>query len=197
MTPDEVGVAVRAFLGIAAALLILRFALVPTLTEVFRQRIFRLRRKLVCLRLDGVVAADEPAYVKLYRRMNTLIGRAESLTFGRLMVGAFVPPPKLLVEERVFADFEIALRQAPAAAQEELEKLYGDLGYEVVRHVIVTSPLGWIFFVVTFPIAMAVYFFSVWRKRAVGALRDFGQRPLVKRLEIDPAGIQDDAALAA
>jgi hypothetical protein len=192
MTPDEVGVAVRAFLGIAAGLLILRFALAPTLTEVFRQRMFRLRRKLVCLRLDGVVASDEPAYVKLYRRMNMLIRRAESLTFGRLLMGVVVPPPKLLVEEQVFRDLEIALEQASPEAREPLQKLYADLGYEVVRHVLITSPLGWVFFAATFPLVMLAVFFTMTRKRVVATLRDIGQRPLVKRLEIDPGMLHHD-----
>jgi hypothetical protein len=200
MTPDEVGIAVRAFLGIAAVLLILRFALVPTLNEVFRQRVFRLRRKLVCLRLDGIVAHDEPAYLKLYRRMNVLIRRADSLSFGRLMVVAVLPPPRILIEERVVEDVEVALEHAPPGAREALDKLRLDIGYEMVRHVILTSPLAWIVLIAAIPICLVaapvlVLFqvFTATRSGLIRTIRGFGQKPLIKRLAMDPSGHDDGA----
>lgn len=202
MTLDQAVVAVRAALGVIACLLVLRFALVPARCEVFRQRVFRLRRELLVLRIDGVVDPLEPAYVALYRRMNALIRRAESLTFGRLLMVFLVPMPAELREQWKVTEVEAALEHAPPAARAALDGLRLDLGYEVVRHVLVTSPLAWLLALVVLPATLLLRTVSATRDGVVGAVRGsiraLGERPAIKRFECEAtAMLPDELPLAA
>jgi len=205
MTLDQGVVAVRAAIAGIACLLVLRFALLPARCEVFRQRVFRLRRELLMLRIDGLVDPDEPAYVALYRRMNALIRRADSLTFGRLLMVVLVPVPPA-VRAQGLDEVETLLANAPPAARAALDGLRLDVGYEVVRHVLVTSPLAWLAALVVLPGSVLMRTVSAtgagvvgaFRSSVRGSMRTLGQRPAVKRFETEATALlPDELPLAA
>jgi hypothetical protein len=143
----------RAFWTVAVvltALVAVRHVLVPTLVEEFRQRVFYLRRALFLTMADGVIRHDDPAYCRLYRAMNGTLRYAESITLLRVIAhGVFMK--RELQEADDPLDRAIAGLESDEA-RERITVLRSQLGFEVARHIVTTSPFAWGFLLVGLPL---------------------------------------------
>ena len=82
--------AVRAALSAFCVILAWQMVYLPTTVDIFRQRIFCLRRELFLYMASGAVAPNHPAYTLLRTRMNLTLRFAGRLTLGRLLFTALV-----------------------------------------------------------------------------------------------------------
>jgi hypothetical protein len=183
MQYDTIANVMQSGIAICLVLLIAKYALTPTLCDVFRQRVFRLRRLLLLMRIDGLVEPNDRAYLILYRMMNGVIGNAEHMTFGRLLLFSAMPVPHELINNESVDLFEEAASSSPEPVRRRLAQLRIDLGYEIVRHVVMTSPLAWGILVVVVPIAPVLKMINVVRRGFRRLARSLASLPSIMRLE--------------
>ena len=183
--------AIRAALALAAILLGLQYVLQPTLCDVFRQRLFRLRRRLFLLRVDGVINPDEPGYRRLMRSMNATLRFAESFSFTQMVLAQAFPPPPELVNE---TDDAVAL--ASPEVRKHLLLIQREFGFEIVRHIVLRSPPLWLFLAVAIPVMLVMKLTKTGVARYLRLSRGLGARTGVKRLEALSA-LEDEIGQAA
>lgn len=148
-------------LGAASAALVIIFAWVVSRTRAdeFRQEVFALRRRLFLAAVDGEVRFDDPAYEFLRTTMNGMIRYAERVTMARvLLVG--------VIAREASAQFGVqaarAFTETPDAARRVTLTNYQDeLTKVVMRHLVLTSPVGWAFWIAA--IACSLWRFGVRR----------------------------------
>ena len=193
--PDftEYGHAVRAGLATAALLLGIAHVLKPTLVEIFRQRIFELRRGMFLDRIDKVLEPDR-AYRIVMDTMNGTIRYAEHVTFGRTIIGA-------LVLRGYTYEIDIALDASSEETRKILIQYRTKIHYEIARHMLLTSPLLWALLISTLP-AIAILFclaslFSMvnaTKRQITGIVSSFGRLTAVKRIESDALALLPEQA---
>ncbi|MCU1278251.1 MAG: hypothetical protein JWM53_1797 [bacterium] len=166
---------------VVAAIAALRYVLVPTLIEEFRQRVFQLRRRLFLVMADGLIHRNDVAYSRLYRAMNGTLRYAESVTFFRLLVHDIFMRRELKAADDPM-DQAIAGMQNEVARQ-RLVMLRRQLGFEVARHILISSPLAWGFLLVALPV-LKVY--QLLRRDAWDAFAQrVGDTRPVKKIEAE------------
>lgn len=193
--PDftEYGHAVRAGLATAALLLGIGYVLKPTLVEIFRQRIFELRRGMFLDRVDKVIEPDR-AYRILMDTMNGTIRYAEHVTFGRSIVG-------LLVLRRYTYEIDIALGTSSEKTRKILIQYRTKLHYEIARHMLLTSPLLWALLLSMLPVLVVLFclasLFSMvnaTKRQIAGIVSIVGRLTAVKRIESDALALLPEQA---
>lgn len=188
---EAVGQCIRAGLAAAAILLAIHYVVRPTLVEVFRQRIFRLRRELFLLRVDGEIAADDPAYQAMMRSMNGLLRYAESISFGRMLVS-------VVFGRKPTGAFNAALAKTPRPAADRLASFRVRQGYEVVRHMVYTSPLLWGLLIVAVPLFHLLSAMTRTRAIVKHIVERVALQPSVRRVQHEASEmLPDDLARAA
>lgn len=185
LNPDDVGRCVRFGVAVIVLLLAFRYMLRPTLVATFRQRVFALRRELFMLRLEGVILPTDRSYELLMRTLNGVIRFAENFTFGRFLL-AFSSRSAPEIQDPL----DIAFRQT--RARQHLEKIRVRLGYEMVRHVIQSSFLGWLVLFVTAPIFRLCDMLAATPGRFGRLVKIVGARPSVKRMECAASAMLSD-----
>lgn len=166
-------------LMLAASLLALggawTFILRRTLLEVFRQRLFGLRRELFLIMADGEIAPDHPLYVALRSTMNGMLRFAEHLSFTRvLIVSVLGRATGAAYAERM----DLLFRSVESmGTRKRLMRLRRRLGIEIIKFITLTSPVLWLLSVVLVPIVLLT--------EGVRALRDMALTAPVVRLEAE------------
>lgn len=109
--------------------------------ELFRQRLFKARDELFDYATDGGIAFDHPAYTLVRSTMNGFIRFADRMSFASVaatgwMIGA---------ERSEAASFSARLAEAMQDLSEEqretVQKAVNQMHFNVIDHVIMTSPL--------------------------------------------------------
>lgn len=138
------------FAGIAA----FQWMLFPTLTDDFRQRMFRLRRDMFLLIVDNSLAPAEPAYTQLRSTINGILLYAERLTLGRLLLhGAIFREQTQAYAKKLRED--LAQVQDPVI-REQLAEFRLRIGQEIIRHVITISPIAWLVVLLISPVLLGM-----------------------------------------
>jgi len=134
--------------GIAAIVLLLtiRFILRPALVELYRQRVFELRRAMFIDYVDGRIGTER-AYRLMVSTFNSLIRYADHVTFGRAFIG-------MVVLRRAPDEMSIVLEEVDAITRNVLSTYRKRLYYETSRHMLLTSPMMWAILLATFPIVV-------------------------------------------
>jgi hypothetical protein len=183
---DTAAKAIRVALAFAAFLLAGRYIMLPVLCAGFRQRVFRLRRELFLLRIDGIVDPDLPAYRQLYATMNGALRFAESITLAQVIAARRTSIPAI-----VEASFDDDMESVPEQARMHLAQIRCDLGYEMMRHLVVSSPLLWPLLFVFIPLARLVRFLAL-ADRIEHVVHAFSIGETAKRLETKAVLLDDD-----
>lgn len=188
LDPNAFGVVVRASVSFLIVLLVWRYALRSTMVETYRQRLFEVRRELFLLRVHGVVSPDR-AYRLMVRSINAQLRFADGLSLLRLVVALVAyrksPEPD---------ELDLALAKSTPNNQAHLSRYRQRLGYEIVRHAALTSPLAWGLFLLSLPLAIMR---MVNRAAIVRRATAIGTRPGVRRIESDVRDMfPDDVAIA-
>jgi hypothetical protein len=190
-------ICIRAAILVAILLLVLRYALLPTLNDGFRQDLFDLRRRIFLLRVDGVLSPADRAYRILMKQINASIRFADAMTFGRWLVVAIATRPS----PSAYDDFEIALASLPDETRRVLVAAHEEFEYQAAKHIFVTSPLAWALTLVALPFVCS-YLLGKGLGKEVGRramAKRFASRPAFRRIESDVSEMlpEDEAALAA
>jgi hypothetical protein len=136
-------------LGLVATV---QFVLLPLAVDLYRQRLFNLRRELYLLMVDGGVAPSEPAYQHLLLTMNALLRYAHLATFLRGLFGALgTRGPTKSWSAEVDATFEAMTDES---AREALRDLRKRLEKEVLWHMMRSSPSLWVFLILAFCLSL-------------------------------------------
>lgn len=156
-TVTKIGAALDLFLIIACLQLLLE----PTLVEGFRQRIFRLRREMFLFMIEQKLDPSEPAYTHLRSTMNGLLRFAERLTVVRVLLhGAIFRQQTYAYSQKVHE--RLSMLQNPML-REKLSHFRLKLGYEIIRHIVITSPIAWVLcsvgFILVIPMALLLIAF--------------------------------------
>ena len=122
--------------------LVVRFVLLRAITFDARQRLFSLRRDLLWLVFDGHVSEALPAFRLMYRNINAAICYTERFTFVRVFMYVWLakPPKDTALQQSILI--------APDEARDRLVKIRERLDREIARHMILSSPTGWLFWIV-------------------------------------------------
>ena len=136
------GFIVRTTLTLLGLILAWRFMVLPTMHDRFRQRLFEIRRSLFLLVADGKVGSTEPAYRQLRDMINGLLRFAERVTLIRALVtNKSLPLNIAAYTERT----QLAMAQVKdASVRHALEEHRERVGFEIIKHIIWTSPELWI-----------------------------------------------------
>lgn len=188
LDPDAFGVVVRTSVSFVVVLFVWRYVLRSTMVETYRQRLFEVRRDLFLLQVDGVVVPDR-AYRLMVQSINAQLRFADGLTLLRLVISLVAYRKSPAPDE-----FDIALAKSTVANQAHLPRFRQRLGYEIVRHAAVTSPLAWTLFLLSLPLAILK---MVNRAAFIRRATAIGSRPGVRRIESDVRDMfPDDVAIA-
>lgn len=180
--------------GIIAVLLALRFALVPSLVEEFRQRIFHLRRQLFLVMAHGHVRSQDAAYVRLTTLLNGTLRHAKSVgSFFRMTAHSLVSAPRDVADQESIGAAIAAIDDPQARAR--LERIRLRLGFEVVRYMIVRSPVFWPFLLVVLPFVKIYQ--ALWRDNWDEFSRRVGDARPVQEIEKDIEQMSPPACLEA
>jgi len=140
------GHAVQAGLTAIALVVAIRFILRSALVELFRQRLFEVRRAMFIAHVDAKREADR-TYRLMTNTMNSLIRYADHVTFVRSLVG-------LVAVRKVPDEVDAILKDADDETQKLFHVYRKRLNYEIARHMMLTSPFLWIFFLATLPLVL-------------------------------------------
>lgn len=163
---DSVKNLIWTFLGIVGLYAAFRLVALPTAVEVFRQRVFALRRELFLWMADGNIEASDPAYRHTRETMNALLRYAERVSVLR----SLLLWSALGDELRAYRSYSEAIlsRVKTDAQRERLVTLRKELDKAVGAYAIVTSPvLAPLFFVLTV-VVLAVSIVVALGTRALG-----------------------------
>jgi hypothetical protein len=153
---NEYGRAIHAGLAAIVLLLTIKFILRPALVELYRQRVFELRRAMFVDYVDGKIDAER-AYRLMVSTMNSLIRYADHVSFGRAFLG-------MAVLRRSPDEMSIAFADADDTSRKLLNTYRNILYYETSRHMLLTSPLMWTVLLATLPaVALTVAIMSLLR----------------------------------
>ncbi len=143
---NEYGQAIQAGLAAIMLLLTIKFILGPALVELYRQRVFELRRAMFVDYVDGQINTEH-AYRFMASTMNGLIRYADHVTFGRAIIG-------MAVLRRSPDDMSITFEDADETTRRLLNTYRKKLYYETSRHMLLTSPLMWTVLLATLPLVL-------------------------------------------
>lgn len=164
---QELSTGVIGLLGLAALVFGLQVVLWPTLSDEFRDRLFRLRRELFLFMADGGIAPDHPAYRHLRTRINSLIFYADRLSLWRTMLDTAILHRQA---EKYAHHCEALIASAPSPeAADTLKRFNSRIHREVARHLILRSPVLW-------AIMGVAAVFSVGLRLGARTLGEFKQR---------------------
>ena len=132
------------FFGLLA---VVQLLLLPALVEVFRQRLFGIRRELFLYMVDGYVAPTEEAYELLLGSANALIRYAQIVTMARALFSL----PWRAQSKEFTSRLEAAIgRISDPEARKKLASFRDRLTLEAAFHLLRTSPLVWLFALASF-----------------------------------------------
>jgi hypothetical protein len=137
---ENLGVVLRLGLTLFAIFATVQLLLLPALADGFRQRIFALRRGMFLYMAEGHVRSDEPAYVEILATMNGLLRFAERLTIMRLVISQAFNHNGRAYAEKMAASLQ---RVESPDVREKLQNYRTRIGEEVIRHIILVSPIVW------------------------------------------------------
>jgi hypothetical protein len=187
----EFGVAARAWLALAALILVWRFVLRSTFVEVFRQRMFELRRELFLEAADGLVKRDRADRL-VVQTMNGVLRHADGITFVRMIVGAMV----MRSEPDRTREIEQALESSDKDSRLRLQYFQKRVGLEIVRHMAMSSVLFWLLAAIALPIlvllAVVARMLSTMKRRAIVFAGRLGDQVAVRQLEADARAMLPD-----
>lgn len=185
--PEKV-IAVISLLLLLAAF---QFVLLPSLMDEFRQRIFHLRRELFLMAADGMLGPNEPAYTHLRTTMNGVLRFTERLTLLRLFLhGTLFREQTRAYSQKLHRELS---RVEDPLVREKLMYFRRRLGQEIIRHVLVVSPVAWVLFVLCTPVFLFVYVFK--GVQALGALGRKGLSILADHLSVQGVEAQAEALI--
>lgn len=145
----------RLFLSIAALLASVQYILFPTLDEGFRHRLFAIRRKMFLLMAEKSLAPSTPAYTQLRTTINGLLRFTEKLSFLRLVFHGFI------FRSQTQSYIEKVERQLNEIKEEDIRSQLREyrqkVGYEIIRHVLIKSPLAWCIGLFILPLLMPAF----------------------------------------
>lgn len=148
--------------GLFSLIATFQFLLLPTLVAGFRQRIFGLRRELFLLVVQNKISPEEPAYTHLRSTMNGVLRFAHHLTLTRLLFhGTLFRKHTLAYAQRLKEDLA-SVRNSKL--REQLIQFRLRLGQEIIRHVLLSSPLAWICTLLLSPILLGIVVFRGFRE---------------------------------
>ena len=153
--------------SIFALLAALRYTLLPTLFDEFRQELFEARYKLFVLVAEGRVRPDEPAYTTLRTSINGLLRFAERITLLRALLSTAV------IDLRDVSDHIESETSAvqDADTRSRLVACHDEVSNSILRHFIRTSPLLWLAVVVAWILGRVLH--------ASGLLMRLLRRPIL------------------
>ena len=138
---SALGFVIRATVTVLLVIAAWRFMLVRSLNDMFRHRLFELRRSLFLLVVRGEVVPTEPAYVQLRDTINGLLRFAERVTPIRVMM--FNSTLSLNAEAyRERTEWAIA-QVKDEGIRQKLQDYRERVGLEIILHLIRTSPELW------------------------------------------------------
>jgi len=141
MAPDVAAQVVWGLVGWALLVAVLQFMVIPTANEVFRHKIFELRRELFIYMAEGHISPDEPAYKRLRKLFNQLLRFTERVTFVRMMLIAATYDPSLNDERPIE---EVIGSVKDERVRTHLRGFHLRVSGTILVHLVVTSPLAWV-----------------------------------------------------
>lgn len=181
-------------IAVATLLLLLgafQLILLPSLMDEFRQRIFCLRRELFLLVSEGDVDPSTPAYTHLRTTMNGVLRFTERLTVLRLLLhGTLFRNETRAYSQKLHRELSLV---EDDRLREKLMVFRRRLGQEIIRHVLVISPLAWIAAVVVAPVLLLLYLFR--GVQSVGFLMRRAVSSLAEHLSVQGVEAQAEALI--
>ncbi|MDQ3264467.1 MAG: hypothetical protein M3Y59_12520 [Myxococcota bacterium] len=177
MNPERVATLVWNMAGIAALLVALYWALVPTLRAEFRHELFAIRRKLFDVMQAGQVSRRDPAYTAFRQTLNGLLRRAEDITGFQVVLITFAMRGQT-EESSAAMDRDVDLLPTEEG-REAIRNLHKETTAAVFRHIVrivPVSPMLWPFAM----LALLIYGVSGLRKASLKAR-------VVRGLELEAA----------
>lgn len=148
---EFLGECVRIAISVAVLMVAWQLVYIPTMVDVFRQRVFTTRRDLFSLMAAGLIEPTHPAYVHLRRRMNGLLRFAERITFPRVILSAAMFRTRTKdYQAATNAKFEMV---SDDAVKRKLIDFDNRLQEEIAWHLVKTSLICWF---VVFPAFLVV-----------------------------------------
>lgn len=161
---EFIAFAIRA--GLALFLLIFAWQCVylPTAIDVFRQRMFWLRRKLFLLVVSEQIRPNHPAYTLLRYRLNGLIRFGEHIQFSRmLLIASFNSPRRDELAKDAAEKMESVHDPLVHKVLCDIDK---EMGRQIILHLARTSPVFWVAFI--------IYILPISVARAIRTVREDG-----------------------
>jgi hypothetical protein len=185
--PEFIGFAMRAAFGAICVIFAWQIVYLPTTVDMFRQKIFCLRRELFLYMASGALASNHPAYTLLRTRMNGLLRFAERLTLGRMLFTAAVYSLRRceLVSE---TDRRFAMIEDEVVRKKMMdfdERIASQVAFQILR----TSLICWLFVIpILFPVSVVICLCGGVRDLGTAmarALRSKIERQIIYAFEIE------------
>lgn len=186
------GQAVQAGIAAVILLMVVRPILKSAFAELFRQRVFELRRAMFLEYVDGGIAAGR-AYRLMTTTMNAVIRYAEHAAFGRAFLGRVFSGRSYELD--AVDDVEVALEETDEESRTVLRKYRAKLYYEIARQMLLTSPLLWALIAVLLPVAAVLSLFrvlDVTRSSIAHVVSRVGRLTSVRRIASDARALLSD-----
>jgi hypothetical protein len=141
INPTELGRLVWFVFSICALMAAWQVAVVPTLQDCFRLKLFGIRRRLFLYMADGNIEANHPAYTRLRSSINASLRFTERLSFVRVVVGALMSRSEISEQNE---QRKAAMSSTTPEVQNQLEKYNNELGKAISLHLLAVSPSLWL-----------------------------------------------------
>lgn len=135
MQTEMIAAVLHALLALVALWLLVFYCWRPYRLDSLRDKLFELRHELFAMAEKGEISFSHPSYRLLCAHLNRMLGRAHRLT-GLML---FLRVPEQIDNPRLH--WLESLETLPLGAREKLMDIEHRMGFAVISHVIIGSPI--------------------------------------------------------
>ncbi|HXM02026.1 MAG TPA: hypothetical protein VN939_05455 [Chthoniobacterales bacterium] len=135
MHTEMIAAVLHTLLALVALWILIFYCWRPYRLDSLRDKLFELRYELFAIAEKGEISFNHPGYRLLHTHLNRMLGRAHRLTGLMLLLRApeQIDNPRLRWLE--------SLETLPSGTQKKLMDIEHRMGFAVIRHVIIGSPI--------------------------------------------------------